>query len=87
MPNIKSAMKRMRSDAKKRTRNQAAVSELKTLDDKLQKLAGEPAKAKELAKTVVSRYDRAVSRGIIPGGRAARKKSRIAKFLSKIKSA
>ncbi|MBI3316391.1 MAG: 30S ribosomal protein S20 [Candidatus Omnitrophica bacterium] len=87
MPNIRSAEKRMRSDAKKRITNLACISELKTLGDRLKKMAGEPAKARELAVKVISRYDRAVSRGIIPRGRADRKKSRIAKFLSGLKSA
>ena len=78
-------MKRMRSDAKKRTTNQAMVSELKTLELKLKHLANEPAKAEEFSRHVISRYDRAVSRGIIPRGRADRKKSRIAQFLAGIK--
>ena len=75
-------MKRMRSDAKKRARNQAAVSELKTLSKKLASVT-EAAKAKEIAQSLVSRYDRAVTKGIIPRGRAARRKSRIAKFVAK----
>ncbi len=82
MPNIRSAKKRMRSDAKKRLRNQNALSELKTLDQKLRKLAQEPAKAKEFARLVISRYDKAVSHGAIPKGRASRKKSRIGQFLA-----
>ncbi|HXV28154.1 MAG TPA: 30S ribosomal protein S20, partial [bacterium] len=60
MPNIRSAIKRMRSDAKKRAQNQAYLTQLRTLDQKLQKLAAEPAKAQELARLVVSRYDKAV---------------------------
>lgn len=86
MPNIPSAAKRMRSDAKKRERNQAAISELKTLDQKLRKFSEKTAEAREFSKLVISRYDRAASRGIIPAGRAARKKSRIAAFLSKLKA-
>jgi len=85
MPNIRSAIKRMRSDAKKRTRNQVVLSELKTLSDKLIKLQSEPDQARELAKRVISRYDRAVAKGVIPRRRADRKKSRIAKFLAKLK--
>ena len=84
MPNIKSAMKRMRSDEKKRLRNQAATSELKTLSQKLLTLKSEPEKARELALRVISRFDRAVSKGIIPKGRADRKKSRVAKFLASL---
>ena len=75
----------MRSDAKKRSKNQVTLSELKTLYQRLATLSQEPAKAKELAESLISRYDRAVSRGIIPRGRADRKKSRIANFLAKIK--
>ena len=84
MPNIQSAMKRMRSDAKKRVRNQAAISELKTLSKRLATFS-DYSKAAEFAQEVISRYDHAVSRGIIPRGRADRKKSRVAGFLAKLK--
>ena len=85
VPNIKSAKKRIRSDAKKRARNQATVSELKNLHKRLLSLANEPAKAEEFARHLISNYDRAVSRGIVPRGRADRKKSRVAHFLAKLK--
>ena len=85
MPNIASAIKRMRSDATKRAKNQATLSELKTLDQKFRRLTTDPTKAKELAGQLISCYDSAVSRGVIPRGRADRKKSRIAKFLASIK--
>ena len=85
MPNIKSAMKRMRSDAKKRSLNQAATSEIHTLSRKLAQAEGDSKQAKEIAVRLVSLYDRAVSRGIIPRGRANRRKSRIAKFVEKLK--
>ena len=85
MPNIKSAMKRMRSDAKKEARNQATLSELKTLSKKLtQATASDPAKAKEIAAVLSSRYDKAVTNGSIPRGRADRRKSRIAQFTAKL---
>lgn len=77
-------MKRMRSDEKKRLRNQAATSELKTLSQNLLTLKSEPEKARELALRVISRFDRAVSKGIIPKGCADRKKSRVAKFLASL---
>ena len=75
----------MRSDAKKAQRNQTALSELKALSQRLNNLSSDPAKARELAKRVFSRYDRAVSRGIVPRRRADRKKSRIAKLLASLK--
>ena len=86
MPNIPSAAKRVRSDAKRRLANQTTLSELHTLYRKL--VAKVEAKAegiKELAKELVSKLDKAVSRGIIPHGRADRKKARIGKLLSKKK--
>ena len=86
MPNIKSAIKRMRSDAKKRATNQATLSELHTLSKKLAQLSAEPAKAKEIAGQLVSCYDRAVVRGIVPRGRADRRKSRVAHFLAKLQT-
>lgn len=86
MPNIKSAIKRMRSDAKKRANNQATISQLHTLSRKLAQLSSEPAKAKELAAELVSCYDKAVSRGIVPRGRADRRKSRVAHFLAKLQT-
>ena len=73
----------MRSDAKKRERNQAMISELHTLSKKLALLSEEPAKAKEIAGRLASCYDKAVSRGIIPRKRADRRKSRIAHFVAK----
>lgn len=85
MPNIASAAKRIRSDAKKRAKNQAVISELKTMSKKLASLAPEPEKAKTLAATLVAKYDQAVTSGVIPRGRADRRKSRISAFLAKIK--
>jgi small subunit ribosomal protein S20 len=80
-------MKRVRSDRKKRERNQTVLSELHTLDQKMRKLAGEAEKAEEVGRLLISRFDRAVSQGIVPRGRASRKKSRTEAFLKKIKSA
>ena len=85
MPNIPSAVKRMRSDAKKREKNQAVLSELKTLNKKLTQLSQDSEKAKAIATKLISNYDRAVVKGVIPRGRADRKKSRIALFLAKAK--
>jgi small subunit ribosomal protein S20 len=84
MPNIKSAEKRMRSSIKKQSANQATITELKTLYRKLAaEVVQNPAKAKEEACELISKLDKAVSRGIIPHRRADRKKSRIGKLLAK----
>ena len=85
MPNIRSAAKRLRSDAKKREKNLAVLSELKSLSKKLAQLSAEPEKAKTLAAGLVACYDHAVTKGVIPRGRADRRKSRISGFLAKLK--
>ena len=84
MPNIKSAEKRMRSDAKKGLKNQAILSELHTLYKKLVELAAAKVQTtKEEAKNLISKLDKAVSQGIIPHRRADRKKARIGRLLNK----
>lgn len=84
MPNSRSSAKRLRNQTRKAERNQAVISELKTLSQKLTALAATPDQAKEYAAKVISKYDRAVSNGAIPKGRADRKKSRVALFLNKL---
>ncbi|MBI4397627.1 MAG: 30S ribosomal protein S20 [Candidatus Omnitrophica bacterium] len=85
MPNIKSAEKRMRSDAKKRAHNHSVKSELKTLSRKLSSLGKENvSEAKNLTRALVSKYDKAVQMGVIPQGRASRRKSRIQAFVNKL---
>lgn len=88
MPNIPSAAKRMRADARKRVCNQAVLSELKTLTKKLYKLAAakDLKKTSEFARRVVQSYDQAASNGVIPRRRADRKKARVTQLLHKIKS-
>ena len=84
MPNQRSAAKRMRSDAKKRLLNQVAVSELKTRYRKLVTEAkANPEVAREHGRILMSKLDKAVSRGIIPHRRADRKKALIARLLGK----
>lgn len=84
MANLHSAIKQIRKDAKKRMQNQAVLSELHTLWKKFSALAGtSPKEAEPLGNTLVSKWDRAVSRGIVPKGRANRKKARIANAFQK----
>ena len=88
MPNIPSAAKRMRSDFKKHQTNQAVLSELHTLYKKLAEEVKQDSKVGiEQARVLVSKLDKAVTSGIIPHGRADRKKARIAKLLNKSKNA
>jgi len=84
MPILKSPAKRMRSDAKKGARNLTVRTSLKTAYKRLVVLVGKKSKdAKKKAEELVSLYDRAASHGIIPKGRANRKKARIAKLVAK----
>ena len=79
MPNIKSAAKRMRSSSKRKVLNQEVLSRLKNLFRKFEATttSQDTSHLKQQADLLVREYDRAASRGIIPKGRADRKKSRI----------
>ncbi len=82
MANVKSAIRQIRKDAKRRTQNRQILSALGTLAKKLVTFGSENRKdAEAFARTVVSKWDRAVARGIVPKGRANRKKARVAHFL------
>jgi small subunit ribosomal protein S20 len=84
MPNSRSAFKRMRSDARKHAQNQTLLTELSTRQKKLLTLAKKDLEAaKTQARVLISKLDKAVSRGAIPHKRADRKKARIGKLLSK----
>jgi small subunit ribosomal protein S20 len=79
----KSAMKRMRSDAKKHSRNKAVKSTLKTIEKSFRGAveAGDKEKAVSLGKTCFSKFDKAAKTGTIPKNRASNKKSQISKLL------
>ena len=86
MPITKSAIKRMRSDRRKYLRNQVVRSELKTILRKVTLLAEQNfEKAKEEARALTSRLDKAARKGIIPRTKASRRKSRLARLLAKHK--
>lgn len=85
MANVHAAIKQIRKDARKRVRNQTILSELKTLWTNLVRLPKtESGKAESEAQHLISKWDRAVSRGVIPKGRADRKKARIARLLNQL---
>ena len=75
MPHHKSAVKRMRTTKRDRTKNIAVRSELKTL---LKRMADQPANT-DVMKATVSELDRAVKKGVIKKAVANRRKSRLAK--------
>lgn len=74
MPQHKSAEKRVRTNLRDQERNAAVQSELRTL---LKKIKQEPTN-KELMRSVVSKLDRAVRKGVLHKSVANRRKSRLA---------
>ncbi len=74
MANHKSAKKRIKTNEKRRVRNRATISKLKTLVKKVE-AATEKAEAEVLYKEAVSYIDRIATRGKIHKNTAARKKS------------
>ena len=74
MPHHKSAVKRMRTTKRDRTKNINVRSELKSL---LKRTVEEP-RNKELMRDTVSSLDRAVKKGVLKKAVANRRKSRLA---------
>jgi len=84
MANIKSALKRIRQSERRRTRNAAVRSSVRTavkaVRGALESGARDKARA-ALARTVQT-LDKAVTKGVIHRNAAARKKSRLARQLN-----
>ena len=80
MANIKSQIKRIKTNEKARQRNKATKSALKTSIRRFREAAesGDTAKASVLAKTALRSLDRAASKGVIHKNQAANRKSAIA---------
>ncbi|WP_223067167.1 30S ribosomal protein S20 [Paenibacillus caui] len=88
MPNIKSAIKRVKTSDKRRALNASQKSALrtvvKTADTALVNNDVEAAKAAIIAAT--KKLDKAATKGLIHKNAAARKKSRLAKKLNALTS-
>ncbi len=80
MANIKSQMKRIRTNEKSRLRNKAVKSALRTHVRKFREAAaaGDTDKAQELARVATRALDKAASKGVIHANQAANRKSAIA---------
>ncbi len=76
MANIKGQLKRIRQDEKRRARNKAVRSELKTRI-KRARAASSPEEQAELLRIAIKRLDVAARKGIIHPNQAARRKSRL----------
>jgi small subunit ribosomal protein S20 len=79
--NIKSQLKRIKTNAVATERNKAVKSELKTWIRKFRAAAdaGQVEEAKAALKTATTKLDKAVSKGVIHANQAANKKSAMAK--------
>jgi small subunit ribosomal protein S20 len=83
--NIKSQIKRIKTNEKARQRNKAVKSELKTAIRRTREAvaSGDAEKAAEAARAASRKLDKAVSKGVIHKNQAANKKSAIALSLTK----
>ena len=88
MANNKSQIKRNRQNEKRRLRNKAVKSSLKTAIRKfgVAAQAGDPENATTLMREASRQLDKAVSKGVIHKNQAANRKSAIAKRLQTLAS-
>ena len=88
MPNIKSAIKRVKVNEKKRMQNTAQKSALRTAIKSFEVAVQnkDVEKAGENLLTATKKIDKAVTKGLIKKNTAARKKSQIAKKFNALKS-
>ena len=87
MANIKSQIKRNKTNEKARQRNKAVKSELKTAIRRTREAveAGDLEKATEAARAASRKLDKAVSKGVIHKNQAANKKSALAVKVASVK--
>ena len=87
MANIKSQIKRIKTNEKARLRNKAVKSELKTAIRRTREAiaAGDVEKAAEAARLASKKLDKAVSKGVIHKNQAANKKSALARKVAAVK--
>ena len=86
MANIKSQVKRIRTNEANRLRNQSVKSALRTAIRSFREAveSGDKAKAAELGQTASRKLDKAASKGVIHANQAANKKSAIALAVNKL---
>jgi small subunit ribosomal protein S20 len=87
LANTKSAIKRIRSSERRRRINQVHRSRARTYIKRTRSLiaAGELEDAEEMARQAVSALDRAAQKGVIHKNNAARRKSRLLRYLNQAK--
>jgi small subunit ribosomal protein S20 len=80
LPNIKSASKRLRQSHKRRDRNRTVRSEIRTRTKSLLHTES-PEEAETAYRKVASMLDTAARKGIVSKQAAARRKSRLARYV------
>ena len=88
MANIKSQMKRIKTNEKARLRNKSVKSSLKTAIRKYREAAdsGDVAAASTLMRDASKALDKAASKGVIHANQAANRKSAMAKRVAQLTS-
>ncbi|WP_026423087.1 30S ribosomal protein S20 [Actinokineospora inagensis] len=86
MANIKSQLKRIKTNEKARLRNKSVKSSVKTAIRKFREAAesGDQAKAQELLQVASRKLDKAAGKGVIHPNQAANKKSAMAQRVNKL---
>ena len=85
MPNIQSAIKRVKVNEKKNLRNRIVKSKVKTAIKKFDaELAADTANVGAQYSVTASAIDKAVAKGVLHKNAANRKKARLAKKMTKI---
>ena len=87
MPNIKSAKKRVKTDAIKNKANKANISSMRTSikKTKLEVKESNKEQANKALSDAIKKIDKAVSSGLIHKNKAARDKSKLMKAVNGIK--
>jgi small subunit ribosomal protein S20 len=84
MANIKSQIKRNRTNEGRRLRNKAARSEIKTRVKVAVAAAGDaPEQAADALRTAIKRIDKAAAKGIIHKNQAANRKSKLMRRIAR----
>jgi small subunit ribosomal protein S20 len=83
MANTRSAKKRVRSSLRKRVRNRATRSAVKTLVSRARRATGTPQTSEELRRAITA-LDKAAEKGTLHRNNASRRKSRLMRTLAKL---
>lgn len=86
MPNIKSAIKRVKTSDKRRVQNASQKSALRTAIKNFEASAAakEVESAKEAFAVAIKKIDKAATKGLIHKNAASRQKSRLQKLLNEV---